>query len=351
MTTTCYNETGTQTNTRTVQHGQSTSGSLSSLLPLTLCCVRVSTVNNCPSQSLLNGPPSEICGSTDDVTPGTVTSLTATGVSREAILITWGPPDNYRRSGLEYVVSITSDGFSTVTNSNFYYRGELEAAQQYTVSIQARSGVRLGDPMQVVGETLPNSPLPPDNPSLTVADSDTLTLSWNAVNGVSDYVAVLRCNEQSPQEKEVSGTTVDFDVSDPAPNFAWCTAQVQSENSVGRGQFSELVSAAIPSSAPSDPRCYLVDDQGSSVTFTFDVTDPFSLHSLSLRYKLIADYEDEAEVRETSEVFEGDNRLTLSVARNTMYSFRLRLCNTHGCSQYCSQLTNFTTSSVSSSIL
>ena len=208
--------------------------------------------------------------------------------------------------------------------------------------------------MQVVGETLPNSPLPPENSSLAVADSDTLTLSWDAdaVGGVSKYVAVLRCNEQSPQEKEVSGTTsVDFDVSDPAPNFAWCTAQVQSENDVGRGQFSQLVSAAIPSSAPSDPRCYLVDDQGSSVTFTFDVTDPFSLDSLSLRYKLIADYEDESEVSERSEVFEGDNRLMLSVARNTMYSFRLRLCNTHGCSQYCSQLTNFTTSSVSSSIL
>lgn len=275
-------------------------------------------------------------------------------MSREAILITWGPPDNYRRSGLDYVVSVTSAGFSseaTVTDSNFYYRGELEAARQYTVSIRARSGAGLGDSTEVVGETLPNSPLPPENPSLAVADSDTLTLSWNAVGGVSEYVAVLRCNEQSPQEKEVSGTTVDFDVSDPAPNFAWCTAQVQSENDAGHGRFSQLVSAAIPSSAPSDPRCYLVDDQGSSVTFTFDVTDPFSLDSLSLRYKLIADYGDEAEVNEMSRTFEGDNRLTLSVVRNTMYSFRLRLCNTHGCSQYCSQLTNFTTSSVSSSIV
>ena len=201
---------------------------------------------------------------------------------------------------------------------------------------------------EVEVHTLPDSPPPPGNPSLAVADSNTLTLSWGSVGGVLQYVAVLRCNEQDPQTATVAGseTSVDFNVSTPEPNFAWCTAQVQSENQVGHGRFSDLVSVAIPSSSPATPRCYLVDDQGSLVTFSFDVTHPFSFDSLSLSYKLIPDFEDESSVEEETEVFTGNNVVMVPVSRNTIYTFRLKLCNVHGCSDYCTQLTNFTTSSV-----
>ena len=348
--TTCYLESGVNTNPLTTEE---TSSSISSLLPLTLCCVRVTPVNTCQGQATLRGPPTEICNSTSDITPGLVTSLMATPVSREAILITWAPPTNYQRSGIDYVISVSAPNFEAtvtdVTDVNHYYMGGLEPAKEYTISVCAGSGGGMGDVAVVRETTLPNSPSPPDNLIFNVADSNTLVLSWGAVEGVSQYVVVFRCNKEESQTEMVTApaTSVNLNVANPTPNFAWCTAQVQSENSVGRGEFSDLVSVAIPASAPATPRCYLLDDQGSSVSFSFDVTHPFSLDSLSLRYKLIPDFEDENSVNEEAEMFTGNNVVAVAVSRNTMYSFRLRLCNSHGCSDYCTELSNFTTSSVS----
>ena len=309
--------------------------------------------NSCPEQPTLSGLLVEACAITNDTVPGPVTSLTVTGVNRGAILVTWAPPTNYERSGLDYIVRVSTDGDTTVAEETvvdrgYFYLGGLTADTEFSVRVSARSGEGEGEIVQAEGNTLPDAPPPPGNPQLAVADNDTLTLSWDPVGGVSEYVTVLRCNEQpAVMETVIEGTSVNFDVVNPEPNFAWCTAQIQSKNNIGLGEFSELVSMAIPSSAPSTPRCYLVDDQGSSISVSFDVTSPFSLESLSVGYKLIADFQRADMVEESVVQFDGNNTLILPVSRNTEYDFQLRLCNVHGCSGVCKDLTNFTTSSVS----
>ena len=353
LTTTCYNESEIESDSRTMT---ATEGSLTDLSPLSLCCIRVAARNSCPGQPSLIGPLSEMCEVTDDIVPGTVGSLAVTGVNRQGLLVTWDPPDNYRRSGLEYVVSVSSSNFATKTDTvvdrGYYYLGSLESAKEFTVSVSARSGTGTGPMEEAVGITLSDAPPPPSDPELSVVNSDTLRLSWTPVDGshqVTGYRAVMRCNEDDPDvgTTDQETTSVDFTVTNPGSDFAWCTAQVQTENSVGLGQFSELVSIAIPSRPPSTPRCYLVDDQGLAVFISFDVTHPFSLDSLSVRYRLVADFEDPATVGEQEKAFTSSNVLSLNVSRNTRYEFELRLCNVHGCGGYCSQLRNFTTSSVS----
>ena len=357
--TTCYRENGTVTGTPTVAAGAQTEGSITGLPPVTLCCVRVAARNNCPGQAPLSGPLSEVCTETDDVIPGAVRSLTVAGVNREGILVTWNPPANYERSGLEYSITVTAPNFDTVmdtkTDQGYYYLGSLEASKGFTVTVSARSGEGEGAAKQAVVSTLPDAPPPPSNPRLSVVNATavTLELSWDSVDTdvyqVTGYMAVMRCNEDVLDVKTTmsQNTSVTFDVMNPGSSFTWCTAQVQTENAIGLGQFSDLVSIAVPSLSPSTPRCYLVDDQGSAVFISFDVTHPFSLDSLEIRYRLIADFQEPDSVQDKSVLFTSSNMLTLNVSRNTRYEFQLRLCNTRGCSDYCRQLSNFTTSSVS----
>ena len=329
-------------------------GTIDSLSPLTLCCVQVAAISSCPGEPTLSGPLTETCGVTNDTIPGGVTSLTVTGVNREGILITWNPPDNYARSGLEYRVTVSASNFVTIETTlydqAYYYLGGLEASKEFSVSVLAMTGLGGDSSVQAVGSTLPDPPDPPSNPTLSVVDDNdnvTLELSWQPVETATEYIAVLRCNEEDPIVKNTTSTSTTFTVTDPEERFAWCTSQVQSKNDVGLGQFSELVSIALPTSAPSTPRCFLVDDQGSAIFISFDVTHPFSLNSLLIKYKNIPDFQDANSVDEIVKQFTSTNVLSVNVSRKTHYEFQLRLCNSHGCSEYCDQLMNFTTSSVS----
>ena len=56
-----------------------------------------------------------------------------------------------------------------------------------------------------------------------------------------------------------------FTISSPVADFAWCTAQVQAINDIGRSSFSNLTNIVVPSRAPEQPRCFLVDDLGMSL--------------------------------------------------------------------------------------
>ena len=353
----CYNEDGPATGgPDSLSVTQST---LTDLSPLTLCCATVTAVNNCAGQSSISGLPTEICDETVDITPGVVRSLVVTGVNHEGILVTWDPPVNYEKSGLVYNISLSgtdSSSFHVTTNDRAYsYFGSLDSSVEYNASVLATSSVGSGPTLTVGGSTLPSPPPAPTNALLTVLDDDivTLQLSWSFPNAstyqVIGYEAVMRCNEDELPMRMTPELLVTFNVDNPGSDFAWCTAQVRAESSAGKGTFSSLATIALPSKIPSTPRCYLVDDQGSSVTVSFDVTHPFSLDSLYISYKLVADYQTPASVSNMTKVFSSlsSNVLMLDVARNTGYDFQLSVCNGHGCSDYCQQLRNFTTSSVS----
>lgn len=326
-------------------------GTIDNLSPLTLCCVRVTAISNCISDPLLDGPPSEVCGETSDVVPEAVSSLTVEGANRNGIIAYWDPPPNYQRPGLNYSVRITPDVTNSmfITQQSYFYLDSLEALTEYTVTVVPVSGEGEGTPSNAVNTTLLPPPPPPSNPRL-LYDGNVLILSWslNSVDtyGVIGYTAELRCNEEDPVINTIEGgmstsTTFNRNI---GGNFVWCAAKIQAENGVGKGEFSELASTALPNTAPSKPRCFLVDDRGSQISISFDVTHPFSLESLFITYNITS----KSDSTSSNLTFNSlaANVISVPVSRNTEYDFQLRVCNTHGCSDTCDELRQFTTTPV-----
>lgn len=326
-------------------------GTINALSPLTLCCARVTAVSDCISQPPLLGPPSEVCRETSDVVPDAVASLTVEGANGNGIFGYWEPPANYQRPGLNYNISITSNTTTSmfVTQQTYFYRDSLEPLIEYTVTVVPVSGEGEGLSRDAVNTTLLPTPPPPISPTLQ-ADGNVLTLSWslNSVEayGVVGYTAELRCNEEDPvinttDDKMATSVTFNRNIGD---NFVWCAAKIQAENGVGKGQFSKLASTALPNTVPSKPRCFLVDDRGSQISISFDVTHPFSLESLSISYTIMS----KSGSNSSSLPFNSlaANVISIPVSRNTNYDFQLRVCNTHGCSDSCEELRSFTTSPV-----
>ena len=349
----CYDPVrGVQTNTFTTT---TTTHTTENLAPLTYCCVTL-RANTCEIDGVL-GLPAQLCGQTLDTVPVAVSNLNILRVSSSALLPTWEPPSNYWRKGLNYTIAVNSAMGNmvrvpfTVTDRLSYYIDGLTANTLYTVTVTARSTVGTGPQEGRTVTTLPSAPPPPQNPRLTAADSDTVQLMWDDPNrqqyNVTQYFAVLRCNEVLRNDT-TNDMSISFDIPHPTADFAWCTAQVQSINSIGRSMFSDLANTVVPSRAPEQPRCFLVDDVGSQLNISFDVTYPFSVEGMTVEWRLTPDYRTEGVIQDAFN-FTSDtsNRVSIPVSRNTRYNFQLRICNRHGCSGYC-LLSNFTTSSVSS---
>lgn len=354
----CYDSIrGVQTNTFTTT---STTHTTTNLGPLTYCCVTVHAVHTCEIDGVSTqvlGLPAQLCGRTLDTVPLAVSNLNVLRVSPSALLPTWEPPSNYQRRGLIYTITVNSAmgnivrGPFTVTDGLSDYIDGLDSNTLYSVTVKATSTAGMGPQEDRMVTTLPSAPPPPQNLRLTAVDSDTVQLIWNDSNrqshNVTQYFAVLRCNE-ALQNDTTTDLSIRFTIPRPTADFAWCTAQVQSVNTVGRSAFSNLANVVVPSRAPEQPRCFLVDDIGSQVSISFDVTYPFSVEGMRVEWNLSAHFRTE-EVRRDTFNFNSStsNRISVPVSRNTRYDFQLRICNRHGCSGYC-RLSNFTTSSVSS---
>ena len=309
------------------------------------------------SGTVMHGLPTQSCGQTLDAVPSEVRNVSIIRVSPSAILSTWEPPSNYERPGLNYTVTVQNSAMNTVVRDPFtvtdrlsYYINGLTANTKYNVIVEAASAAGMGSQVVTMVTTLPSVPTPPENPRLSVVDTITLRLMWDDPNhqiyNVSNYYAVLRCNELV-QNVTTPDMATQFTISDPVADFAWCTAEVQAINDIGSSRFSNLTNIVVPSRAPEQPRCFLVDDLGSRLNISFDVTYPFSVEGMTVEWILTPDY-NAATPLTNSFRFTADtsNMVDIPVSRNTQYSFQLRICNIHGCSGYC-LLNNFTTSSVS----
>ncbi len=349
----CYHPTtGKQTYSPTPD---SRSSCQSDLDPLTSCCVTVSATNNCGNGDI-DGLPVQFCGQTMDVIPGVISSLDITTLSPFSLLLVWTPPTNYRRQGLTYTIELQDDSRNventyTVTDLTSYYIDGLTQNTQYYIDIAAHNDVEQGPSLDMPITTLPSNPPPPTDPVLSISpDYMSANLTWElpdaSLYSVTGYIVYLRCNEVVYSGENTSETSISLDISDPGADFAWCAAQVQAVNDIGRSDFSVLAQAVVPSRKPSRPRCFLVDDQGSQVTISFDVTHPFSLSDLTVEYNLTSDF-DTTTMGSLDFNSSSSNVVYLPVSRNTRYGFALILCNKQGCSAPCMELSNFTTSSVS----
>ena len=234
----CYDPVrGVQTNTFTTA---TTAHTITSLGPLTSCCITVHAINTCEIDGVRDreviGLPAKSCGQTLDAVPVAVSNLNTLRVSSSALLPTWEPPSNYQRKGLTYTIAVNSAmgniirGPFNVTDRLSYYIDGLTANTLYTVTVTATSTVGTGPQGGHTVTTLPSAPLPPQNPRLTAVDSDTVQLMWDDSNrqqyNVTEYFAVLRCNEVL-RNGTTNDMSISFDIPHPTADFAWCTAQVQ----------------------------------------------------------------------------------------------------------------------------
>ena len=327
----------TQTMNYTIDH----------LLPLTDCCVRVYAENVCDSV-VYAGPIVSTCGQSSDAKPSPVQNLSIISVSDHSLFIVWKPPANYTRPGVRYLLEIAGQRLEVVDQTYYFVNVNLLPSTSYTVEVVAVSSVGSSMVARAITTTKPLFPTTPSNVQFSgdIVNNRPI-LEWDSVSSVTQYVVFWQCNEINGNTT-TRNTSVTIAEDDPLVDpYTWCTARVQSVNEIGVSDLSDASSIAIPLPVPSKPTCYLADDKGSSALFSFTVTDPFSLYQLSVDWKLNISFtttETSNRTRFTT------NTLSIPVRRNTEYLFSLRLCNLHGCGDYCSSI-GFTTNTVSCDIV
>ena len=318
--------------------------------PLTDCCVTVYAVATC--NSLIHpGEIASACGRTSDTTPSSVQNLFALSVSDHSLFVLWEPPTNYARPGLQYALNFRSQStvITAMTGQTYYFIDSLQPSTSYTIEVRAVSTVGMSQPSQATNVTKPPLPSPPTNvrfSNSTESGSNNicLVLDWTTVPNVTHYSVFWKCNEVD-RNATTSDTFLKVTTYNPSDGgYTWCTARVQSINEIGISDLSDAVSSVVPPMPPPQPTCFLVDNKGSSADFSFTVTDPFSLDQLEIDWNLT----NGSNTMPNRSLFV-DSTLTVALERDTSYVFSLRLCNLHGCGDYCSPI-SFTTNSVSWSV-
>ena len=283
-----------------------------------------------------------------------MTNLEAVALGSESVLITWDPPVDYPHQTLEYDIRVVQDSNMPLvlgvkqfneTYVNKYVTG-LSANTQYVISVAANGGQF----NEITQTTLPSVPSPPPSLSLQTNVADNIVASWSdptAVEfNVSSYRVFWRCNDLA-NEATTTSTSYEIVIDSSVANFAFCGVQVQSINTVGQSQLSSMATVAVPPRRPEQPRCFFNDNRGSTVSISYDVTYPFSVNGLQVEYCYTSD---QGVRRDGTVYYSGENFtsnvLEVGVDRNTRYDFQLRLCNEHGCGEYCDTL-SVNTSSVS----
>ena len=315
------------------------------LSPLTDCCVTVYAEATC--NSLVHpGEITSACGRTSDTTPLPVQSLFALSVSDHSLFVSWEPPTNYERPGLQYVLSIS--GQNIMTGQTYYFINSLQPSTSYTIEVRAVSTAGMSDLRQATNMTKPPLPSPPTNVRFSTStesgssSSSSLVLEWMSVPSVTHYSVFWKCNELDGNTTTSDTVLNVISYNSLNHTYTWCTARVQSINEIGISDLSEAASSVIPPMPPPQPTCFLVDNKGSSADFSFTVTDPFSLNQLEIYWMLTTGSNMVSNDRSPFV----NSTLTVALMRNTNYIFRLRLCNLHGCGDDCSPI-SFTTNSVS----
>ena len=317
---------------------------IAELVPLTNCHVDVYAENTCNSVTY-SGPVVNVHNHTDDGTPSPVENLGAITVSDHSLFVTWEPPQNYGRPGLNYSVNVAGHASTVSDQTYIFVNMGLEPNTSYEVAVKAISSVGMSVETTVMKATKPSLPSPPGNVRFLLAEENNgLPLEWTAQSHVTNYTVFWKCNEMDGNIT-TTNTAIMIDNSVYLGNsYTWCTARVQSANEVGLSDLSAAVSTVIPQSVPPPPTCFLVANQGSSALFSFTVSTPFSLNELNITWQLSTRSTTTVSTNTTRFV---NNSLTIKTERNTEYIFSLRLCNLQGCGDYCPSIV-FTTNMVSS---
>ena len=288
-------------------------------------------------------------GKTLNAAPGTVQNLNVLSPSPNSLLVRWDAPEDLRRLGLEYTVTFTG-GVSENTGDTFQYITGLTQNTLYNVSVTARNSLGTSPPRQASGTTRLDVPQAPTGVKLSSTNPSSITITWNdpsaVTHSVTNYIVRMRCNEV----EYIDNITVPmrqaiFNISNNG-SFAWCSAQVQGVNELGAGQLSAVGLVTIPHNTPNMPRCFMAEDVDEDVLFSFTITDAVSLSNLVVNYAVRSDV---IVLNETLNlhVYQKNGIMVdfNLLSRGTMYTFSLRLCNAHGCSEEC--VLSFSISSVS----
>ena len=349
----CYDPLTGEMNTPSTQTTITTL-SITNLKPLTSCCVTLRAYHGDSSSCSVTtrGPAIEDCARTLDVIPGQVRNFSLERISPTALFASWSPPANYERPGLLYTLTLSPDsgnGPITITDLTSRYLSRLDPSTNYSVTIFASASGKNGngDAVSDTEMTGDRPPSPPENPSLSVSDTE-LMFSWSAPDTVTSYTVSLRCDDEL-FTRNTTTTSLSFDVSS-VNGLAWCTAVVQARNSVGASDHSVQASVILNAPAPTKPKCFYSGNTGTNASISFTVTYPFSLNQLNLEWTLVTVNTSNSmnvSMDGTEDFSAADNNVVyVDVSRDRSYDFRLRLCANEVCGEYCDTI-RFNTVSVS----
>lgn len=365
--TTCYDKTSLSVIEDTTEV-TATAHTLSSLPPLTLCCITVFQKGTCVGADV-NGLPAQTCGMTLDAPPLCATNLTVTATSYSSLLVQWNSPPN-AVPGLNYTIQVMANSMLVNTlyslTNTFAFVSDLEPNTNYTVHLNVEStggsgsgsasGSGAGGCTVAEGSTPMGTPPAPTNVSLDTMDCTLIGSWWDASKtsyNVVNYGVYARCNDilvnASVPSDAMSVNLNICDTSNSVPlggALSWCTLQVQSCDSISCGQFSELALTVIPSNTPAKPLCFITEEVGTRVFISFTLSAPFALDDLTVDYSLVTT-SDMQQVNKSTIPFDGSNTLSFSgLFRNLEYQFSLKLCdNVVNCGDSCTL--NFTPNTVS----
>ena len=315
-------------------------------VPRILCCANVQPVTVC--RNIRNiGIPQVVCGQSNDITPGPVVNLNVSdnSVGINSFVIHWDLPVNYNSSGLTFEVLVSGRPIYTV--EQFLFVGNLEACEEYLVSVTSESSIsRSNESRTLVVRTKPSLPSIPANVRLSYDNSSgTLLMSWNMPSEMcsTQTITYYRIKWGCDGNIVLQNSTNLVVTLTSSVNFSVCFAVVQSCDNYGRcSGFTEqevFLSTAIP--APT-LECYSYSESLSNVKVAFLFPSPFVTSQLTINWTLI----DINVNKELSLAFfyneSSTNVINLVTDSNTQYEFNIFACNVYGCGNTC--FLNFSTS-------
>ena len=280
--------------------------------------------------------------STPTAAPSVPGTLTATPASASQINLSWtastGTVDSYgirRRSGPGMYSDLTSVSGATLTYSDM----GLSASTQYEYQVRAcNTGgcSQYGSPASATTLALPAPPAAPTGLTPTVVSSSQIDLSWTASAGTVDSYKVERSTTSGSGFTEiasVSGTTYQSTALTAATQYYY---RVRACNAGGCSAYTSEASAttqAAPPAVPSVPGSFTAT-AGPLLSLRIDLAWAASTgtvvdYKIERKSSLNPTYAEIATVPAGTTTYQ-DSGFPAVV----QYTYRIRACNTGGCSAY-----------------
>ena len=260
-------------------------------------------------------PAASITATTPVAIPVTPTGFIATALGLTSISMSWNSV-----AGAEYYqVSNNEELVANITHPNTSYTATgLSPDTEYTYRVRACNVSGCSPAADITATTPVAIPVSPGGVTFTALSSTSLSISWESVVGAVTY----EVRDGGGRDTTISHPATSYTATGLSPNTEY-TYRVRACNVSGCSDFVDIT-ATTPVAIPVSP---------GGVTFT-----ALSSTSLSISWESVVGAEN-YEVRNSGALVANTTHPNTSytatgLSPNTEYTYRVRACNTSGCSGF-----------------